>query len=427
MKYGITKMYEAVNLGGANADAATTKDAILTELQNVKKALETSLAAKMESKQKNDEEKYEAVNKAIEELKGKKPEVTADELMEIKSNLDVTIKALDVVQNRMKSQKMSTNVPATEDNTLKGAIAKGFENFRENITKGRIAKGENDTTIQLKAVGDMTINANLTGSIPNTYRNGIVAVPHEMVHMRNLVSVTPSSTDSYHFYRHSQGEGTIEFQNQELETKAQIDEDLTEQTVNLNYLAGWLRISRKMLKNFAGLQSYITNWLPERYYQREDTKAYQALISAATGVQDTSGTDMISQIIRTIGKQKKAKYNVNGIVVDGEVWAKILTYKAVTSGEFTQPIGVVSIGTNGQMYIMGIPVYTASWVGGDEALVGDWKNFEIIQSEGLSLQFFEQDGTNVRENKITARIEASVGFAVLDPRAFVVVALESVS
>jgi HK97 family phage major capsid protein len=427
MKYGITKMYEAVNLGGANADAATTKDAILTELQNVKKALETSLAAKMESKQKNDEEKYEAVNKAIEELKGKKPEVTADELMEIKSNLDVTIKALDVVQNRMKSQKMSTNVPATEDNTLKGAIAKGFENFRENITKGRIAKGENDTTIQLKAVGDMTINANLTGSIPNTYRNGIVAVPHEMVHMRNLVSVTPSSTDSYHFYRHSQGEGTIEFQNQELETKAQIDEDLTEQTVNLNYLAGWLRISRKMLKNFAGLQSYITNWLPERYYQREDTKAYQALISAATGVQDTSGTDMISQIIRTIGKQKKAKYNVNGIVVDGEVWAKILTYKAVTSGEFTQPIGVVSIGTNGQMYIMGIPVYTASWVGGDEAIVGDWKNFEIIQSEGLSLQFFEQDGTNVRENKITARIEASVGFAVLDPRAFVVVALESVS
>jgi HK97 family phage major capsid protein len=427
MKYGITKMYEAVNLGGANADAATTKDAILTELQNVKKALETSLAAKMESKQKNDEEKYEAVNKAIEELKGKKPEVTADELMEIKSNLDVTIKALDVVQNRMKSQKMSTNAPAQEDNTLKGAIAKGFENFRENITKGRIAKGENDTTIQLKAVGDMTIAANLTGSIPNTYRNGIVAVPHEMVHMRNLVAVTPSSTDSYHFYRHSQGEGTIEFQNQELETKAQIDEDLTEQTVNLNYLAGWLRISRKMLKNFAGLQSYITNWLPERYYQREDTKAYQALISAATGVQDTSGTDMISQIIRTIGKQKKAKYNVNGIVVDGEVWAKILTYKASTSGEFTQPIGVVSIGTNGQMYIMGIPVYTASWVGGDEAIVGDWKNFEIIQSEGLSLQFFEQDGTNVRENKITARIEASVGFAVLDPRAFVVVALESVS
>jgi hypothetical protein len=183
---------------------------------------------------------------------------------------------------------------------------------------------------------------------------------------------------------------------------------LTEQTVNLNYLAGWLRISRKMLKNFAGLQSYITRWLPERYYQREDTKAYQALISAATGVQDLTGTDMISMIIRTIGKQKKAKYNVNGIVIDGEVWAKLLTYKASTSGEFTQPIGVVTISQTGQLMICGVPVYTASWVGADEAIVGDWKNFEIIQSEGLSLQFFEQDGTNVRENKITARIEASV-------------------
>jgi HK97 family phage major capsid protein len=274
----------------------------------------------------------------------------------------------------------------------------------------------------------MTIAANLTtGNLPNTYRSGIVGQPYEMVHLRDLVVVTPSATDSYHFYRHNVGEGAINWQVQELATKQQIDENLAEQTVNLDYLAGWLRISRKMLRNFSGLQAYITRWLPEKYYQVEDTKGYQALISAATGVADSSGTDTISVIIRTIGLQKKAKYNVNGIVVDGVTWARILTYKASTSGEFTMPIGVVSISPSGVLMICGVPVYVASWVGGDEAIIGDWRYFEIIQSEGLSLQFFEQDGTNVRENKITVRIEASVGFAMLDPLAFVVASLESVS
>jgi thiol-disulfide isomerase/thioredoxin len=124
---------------------------------------------------------------------------------------------------------------------------------------------------------------------------------------------------------------------------------------------------------------------------------------------------------------EKAKYNVNAIVVDGAVWAKILTYKASTSGEFTMPMGVVTISPIGQLIVCGVPVYVASWVGGDEAIICDTRFFEIIQSEGLSLQFFDQDDNNVQVNKITARIEASVGFAVLDPAAISVLSLESFS
>jgi HK97 family phage major capsid protein len=113
--------------------------------------------------------------------------------------------------------------------------------------------------------------------------------------------------------------------------------------------------------------------------------------------------------------------------MDGAVWANILTLHASTSGEFTQPIGVVTISPTGQLLICGIPVYVVSWVGADEVIIGDWSQFEIVQSESLSLQFFEQDGTNVRENKITVRIEASIGFALYQPAAFSVLSVESVS
>lgn len=428
MKYGIKKMYEAAageNGGGA---PALTADILMKELGTIKGALEKNFEKKAADQEKNFEDKLAEVNTAIESLKElDKAKATAEQLKAIKEDLDITIKAFDKLQLRMKADAGTNFFQKQEDTSLKGQIAKAFGGFREKVMKGTISKGENEATLQLKALTDMSVvNSMSTGVVPNTYRSGIVPQPYEMVHLRDLVNVTPSETDSYHFYRHTGGDGTIDWQVQELATKQQIDEDFNETTVNLDYLAGWLRISRKMLRNFSGLQAYITRWLPERYYQREDTKGWQNILANATG-QTVVNNDIMTSIIRTIGAQRKARYDVNGIVVDGSVWATMLTYKASTSGEFTIPIGTVTISPAGQLMICGIPVYVASWVGGDTAVIADWKNFEIIQSEALSLQFFEQDGTNVRENKITCRIEASIGFAMLNPNAFSVLSLATVS
>lgn len=427
MKYGIKKFYEPTPADGGGAP---TGDVILKELGTIKDALGKKLSEDTAKIEKNLEEKIEATDTAIKAVEEKMAKgATAEEVAKLRSDLEVTIKALDIVQTQNKSNRMTTKGAQGQDNeSFSAKLNDAIGQLKGAVHGDQIKGGTFKVDIQLKAVGDMTTAANLTGAIPNTYRTGIVPLPFENVHMRDIVNVTPSETDSYHFYRHTLGEGSIEFQNQELETKSQIDEDLLETTVNLNYLAGWLRISKKMLRNFKGLQGYLSRWLPERYYQREDTKAYQALISGATGVANAdTGGGMIRQIIRTIGMQRKARYNVTGIVVDGAVWANILTYTASGSGEFTMPIGVVTISPTGTLMICGIPVWVASWVGGDQAIIGDWKFFEIIQSEGLSLQFFDQDGTNVRENKITARIEACVGFALLDPKAFVVQSLASVS
>lgn len=395
-----------------------TKETIMNELNNIKSALETSLTEKANASAKNVEDKFSEVSKAIEQIKSMKPDVNAEEFKAVKENLETTIKALDIVQERMKPVVKSSAPQSWNDMVVKS--------MTEN--KSSIQAVQNTTQkFQVKTVGDITTATNLTGNIPFTYRAGLVPLPFENIHARNLFTVTPSETDSYHFYRHTLGEGVINWQGGENTAKQQIDEDLLEVTVNLDYLAGYLKVSRKMLRNFTALQSYLGRWLPERYYQAEDTKAWISMVGSATGATDTTGTDMISRIIRTIGAQKQARYNPNAIIIDGNVWAKILTYKASTSGEFTQPIGVVNILPTGQLTICGIPVYTATWVGGDEAIILDTRYFEIIQSEGLSLQFFEQDSDNVTKNKITARIEASVGFAVLDPAAISVLALESVS
>lgn len=426
----INKFYTADEKDKGGNPAPVTKDDVLKELTTIKSALEKNLTEKAEKQDKNFQEKLEAVNASIETLKNAKPEVTAEEFQKVSDELAVTIKAFDLLQTQVKNNNRKS--PAQpEDTSLHGQISKALFEKKDEITSESILgkKAIKEQGMKLKAAGDMSVIANIsTGVVPNTYRNGLVPQPFEMIHLRNLVSVTPSDTDSYHFFRHATtGEGAITWQGNEYGTKAQFDEDLTEVTVNLDYLAGYVRISRKMLRNFSALQAYLTRFLPEKYYQAEDTKGYQYILANATGTQDATGTDLFSVIIRTIGKQRKARYNVTGMVMDGELWAKLLTYKASTSGEFTAPIGVITLTATGQMLICGIPVYVASWVGADEVILADWNFIEIIQSEALSLGFFEQDGNNVTKNMITARIEASIAFALTDPKAVVVAALESVS
>ena len=385
-----------------------TKEGVLAELNNIKSALENSLNEKAAQSAKNVDEKLEAVSAKIEELKGMKPEVTAEELTNLKSDVAAIIKGFDLLQTRVKTEKS-----APKATSMKSAIIEAMSGNKEviaSISKEKAAK------MTLKTVGDIT-TGNVDGAIPNTYRPGIIPMPYEMVHARSLFSITPSETDSYHFYRHSGGEGAVAFQTNENTAKAQLDADLVEEVVNLNYLAGFIRVSRKMLRNFTALQSHVSRWLPEEYYKSEDAQVETAL-GSATGTGDTTGVNMIERIIKTIGSQKQAHYNVNMIVVDGNTWATILLTKGDTSGDYSIPGGSVTITSAGQVLICGIPVFTASWVGADKALVGDSRFFEIVQSEGLSLQFFEQDADNVTKNKVTARIEASVGFALLDPAAF---------
>lgn len=429
----INKFYDAAaaDTGKGGAPAPVTKEDVLKELGTIKSALESNLTKKADEQAKNFQEKLDEVNKTIENLKTAKPDVTAEEFKKVSDELAVTIKAFDLLQTQVKNNSRKNGPAQPEDTSLHGQISKALFEKKDEITSESILgkKAIKEQGMKLKAAGDMSVIANIsTGVVPNTYRNGLVPQPFEMIHLRNLVSVTPSDTDSYHFFRHATtGEGAITWQGNEYGTKAQFDEDLTEVTVNLDYLAGYVRISRKMLRNFSALQAYLTRFLPEKYYQAEDTKGYQYILANATGTQDASGTDLFSVIIRTIGKQRKARYNVTGMVMDGELWAKLLTYKASSSGEFTQPIGVITLTATGQMLICGIPVYVASWVGADEVILADWNFIEIIQSEALSLGFFEQDGNNVTKNMITARIEASIAFALTDPKAVVVASLESVS
>jgi HK97 family phage major capsid protein len=387
----------------------------LKDLEKQLQDLKASIEANAEKKANEIvAQQLEAVNATLTELKAKQT-ASPDELKTVKADLDVTIKALDSVMAKMKSVNMPQANPVHK--TLGGNIVSMVESQKEAIASFEKKGGKLQLPFDTKAVVTMTTGAAIeSGGVPVTYRQGLVPKPFELVHMRNIFAVTPSATDTYDFYRHSSIDGAPDYQ-VEGENKEKISDKITEVSVLLKDLAGYELISRKMLRNFPALQSYLGRWLPERYYLAEDAKGVVVLAAAAgAGSTVTSGTP-VERIITAMGLQKNAKYNVNGILINGKSWSQIILNKASGSGEFDLPSGIVAVTPMGGITIAGVPVYTASWVQEDQAYIGDFSMFEIVQSEALTLRFSEEDGDNFKKNLVTARIEASIGFAFLDPAA----------
>lgn len=352
--------------------------------------------------------------------------------LEAKLGNMATVEAITDLKNSIQTQfdELAASQKQPKDTrsvkSLREHLAAAFEE-KKTILNSQASGGKGsgqpfELKLETKAVGDMTLAGNLSGStgVP-TYQPGIVAVPNAILHMRAVTGVLPSATDTYHFIRHNEtvGEGSIAVQGTENTAKSARDYDFTDVTVNLNPLAGIVVVSRKMLRNIPALAAYLGQYLPEDYLQAEDAAAYTAL-SGTSGLTTGSTTGNWDGILETIGILGDAKYDVNAVIVRPSVYYTLLAYKGSTY-DYNMP-GVVTM-EGGVMRVNGIPVFKANWVPADTAVIGDFSKFKIIQSEALNVRSTEFDGYNFSENNITYRVEAVVGYAVERPAAFSIIDL----
>ena len=73
----------------------------------------------------------------------------------------------------------------------------------------------------------------------------------------------------------------------------------------------------------------------------------------------------------------------------------------------------------GVLRLNGIQLLKANWLAANKYYVGDWSRVNKINTEGLSLQFSDVEGTNFVKNNITARIESQTALAVEQPLALI--------
>jgi len=306
----------------------------------------------------------------------------------------------------LKLQEKGTEVEIKSyDAILQAELKDNFDSVSK-VTKGRSAR------IETKAVGNMTIATNLTGSAVATVQDGVSIVPSQKINFSDLVPTVNSATGIYVIYRETGAEGSISTQT-EGASKSQKDYDLTAVTFNAAYLSGFTRYSKQMAQDLPFLQSFLPTALRRDYFKAENLQFYTALAAAATA-STTAKTVDVEQLVDDMGSLEAIDYDVTGIVLNPKDWANIAITKP---NDYSLP-GIVTF-VNGRLAINGVPVYKASWMPVDKYLMGDWSYAKKIAVDGLAVEFFEQDADNVTKNLITARIEQRVVLGIDMPTAFI--------
>ena len=356
-----------------------------------------ALTLKLEGKSKDE------VKNAIEAFETKNKEVIANEVKAVKDELETQLKA---VQDHADKLDVKLQEKGKKD-AAKGDLVKAA--ITENIDKIKdVKKG---ASVEVKVVGDMG-TANLSGDEPRDYNFDVVKFPNQKANVSDLVGNVMISGGTYTFTREVTGEGSISTQT-EGSSKTQIDYDFLNVDVSTDFLAGFARYSKKMKNNLPYLESFVPQVLRRDYMKAENANFNARLIAEATASTEViTGQNKIEMLIAEIAKLDGLDRDVNAIVMTpADYWDILVTEKSTGAG-YGLP-GVVSL-DSGVLRINGIPCLKATWVTANKYFVADWSRINKITTEGLSLDFSEEEGTNFVKNQITARIEAQVALAVED-------------
>jgi len=380
-----------------------------TQMQDALVAFEIKMndASKLEFKSQLDAMKLDMEAKFLADIKA---------VQDHADKLDVKLQKKDVQSKGSKSF----------NDTLAAAILEksaDIEAFRDKKTKS--------VELELKVVGDVSL-ANVTGGtrFGQVFAPQIIDLPSRKVHMDEILpSGTIGAGNSFTFMRESgPGEGAIA-PVAEGALKPQFDLDLEEATVQIETVAGWIRVTRKAMANIPGFISYLQRKLPELFRKALDnqiiygtgvTPQLKGILTAGnfTASNAAIGLPLVEKLILDVSRLEDSfERDANAILLRPAAYYSFFLNKAAGSGEYDLPQGVTIV--NGRLSFLGIPAYPTTALTGTDYVVADLEGAQLLTQEAMRVEFFYQDGTNVRENKVTVRIEGNFALPVYGQNYFI--------
>jgi HK97 family phage major capsid protein len=408
----IRKFYDAATeAAGGAAIISEIKSLGAQHTQHVEKLAGEVKTAAVEAAEK-------ATNEAFEK-KSAEIQVKLDELDKMRK------------EHEEREAKRGTSFGQAETKSFNQHLGEAITEATDDIAKFE-RREKKSLIIEMKAVGDMTVSANYTGGTTflANQKPGIIQNPARKLHVRDIPALPKGTTTGTRFdylKENGAGEGAIA-PVAETGTKPQIDLDLIEATAPVEVIAGWLRISNKMLNNVPGLVSFLQARLLEKLLIVEDDQLINGNGTSPniSGILDTgnftaaagAATVNIEQLVQAISQLEELERTADGILLrPSDFWAMALT-KASGSGEYDLP-GIVTFVDN-QLRIAGVPAYRTTAMTVDKFIVGDFgMGAMLLQRSAPRIEFFREDGTNVRENKVTVRIEEEIAFPIFGSDYFI--------
>jgi len=388
------------------------KEVVVKELETSKVAI---LKAASDAADISAKKMLEEAEKKIAEVKGLPTDVTPEAVSKLATDFKAMVDDWAEMEKLVKSGRFAKN--GEDGKTFAEALPVAI---KEAATELAGLKKGSSIVLEMK---DM----NFGNSFPTArvsvsdLKPGIIELPKRKLHIRELLPGGTMSKSTFDYVKEITGTGTIAPVG-EGALKPQIGLALQEVNVPAQWIPGFLVMSRNLLDDVDGMTAFLQSRLPERLLRAEDTQILNGngvspnlLGIQSTGNYTAAETIAINRaetLVNAIAQLENLDREANGILLNPSDWYTLWMYKAATSGEYTLPVNLVEkIGS--QMFIAGVPAFRSTAQEANSFLVGDFvMGANFLTREPARVEFFFEDGTNVRTNQVTVRIEERVALPV---------------
>ena len=352
-------------------------------------------------------------HEVVETVVLKANDIVKNEVTEMATKLNERLDAIEVANKKQFSAKKRM--------TFKGALSEAFENGAiEKLSKGH----SRSAAFEIKA--DMTTGADFTGSVIAPDRvPGYKFDPTRPQHIRELLAQGSTTSDVVRYVKESGYSNGADI-TAEGATFAQSDFDMTATDANVKKIGTYFRISEEMLADTAQLTSYLSSRAPEKLLDVEDAHVLggndlggienSATVFAAGSLADAvDNANEFDVIVASLNQLALANYNADTILLNPTDFHKILLLKDTQNNYLKDQVY-----SGLQPVFMGVKVVLNSAISAGNFLIGNFGvGTQLWVRDGINVEFFKEDGTNVRDGFVTVRVSERIALTNYLPNAFV--------
>lgn len=315
-----------------------------------------------------------------------------------------------------------------ESKSFKSALIKSIGEGAIDGLKNGTQRG---AAFEIKA--DMTMNADFSGEVvPADRIPGYKFDPVRATHMRSLIPQGSTSSDVVRFVKesaYSDGSGNVA----EGATLGQTDFTMTADNNTVEKIGAYLRISEEMLADTPQLTSYISNRVPAKLLAKEDDQILNGTgvspqlsgitvdaadfdeSASAAFYQSVNNANEFDVLVAALNQLSLSEYQADRIILHPTDFHKILLLKDTQNNYLKDQVyqGLAPI-------FMGVPVIINTAMAAGSFIVGNFsQGTQLWIRDNVSVEFFREDGTNVRDGFVTVRCVERVALTNYLPNAFV--------
>ena len=371
------------------------------------------------------DEKIEKANgQALENAKGEIDTVLKGEINNLTTKFNERMDEIEV--NNKKN--FDSLISKKEDKSFRGGLIKSInDGVLESFKNG------NSRAARFELKADMTMNADFSGEVvPADRVPGYKYDPSRAVHIRSLIPQGSTTSDVVRFVKES-GYSDGSAPKAEGATLGQTDFDMAADNNTVEKIGAYLRISEEMLADTPQLTSYISARVPAKLLSKEDDQILNGNgtspnlsgitvdaadfdeSASAAFYQSINDANEFDVIVAALNQLALSEYQASQIILHPTDFHKILLLKDSQSRYLKDQVYAGL-----QPTFMGVPVITNTAMTAGSFLLGNFnQGTQLWIRDNVSVEFFREDGTNVRDGFVTVRCVERVALTNYLPNAFV--------